>query len=263
MEEKPPIEPVLRALAAKARRDLDDHPTPEELVAYRAGELTAEDEEKIRDHLALCRDCSQLLLDLKEFEEDEPEEESGLSDIQVEAAWRRLRPRLEERKVLTSRRRWFASPQVAYGLAAGLFLCTVGLSVWGVSLKQRIERLSGPQIMQSVDLRSDGDTTRSAAGAENTVQPGGEQFALFMRVWEPVFSEYEAVIRRAEQKGEPLVLRGLPRNQDDNLGITLPRSMFPPGSYQLELYGRSGESRQPVTTYLFHVLPERNGRPKR
>jgi Putative zinc-finger len=258
VDEKPPIEPVLRSLAAKARRDLDDHPTPEELVAYRAGELTAEDEERIRDHLALCRDCSQLLLDLKQFEEGSPEDAGDLSDVQVEAAWRRLRPRLEERKVLTSRR-WFASPRIAYGLAAGLFLCTVGLSVWGFSLQRKIEHLSEPQVnVRYVDLYTPDEAKRGAGSQDidNIVPSGGSRFLLLIHAWNiPALPEYRVVIRRTGTRGEALLRKnGLTRDEEGILSLELHRQRVPPGRYDLELYA-GGKSGPPVATYLFDVAP--------
>ncbi|HEX7183497.1 MAG TPA: zf-HC2 domain-containing protein, partial [Thermoanaerobaculia bacterium] len=82
------MEPILRAEAEEARRALRDHPTPEQLVAYRAAELPGEEMERIKDHLALCTECGQLLLDLVRFEEFEPAEEpAALAGAEVEAAW--------------------------------------------------------------------------------------------------------------------------------------------------------------------------------
>ncbi|HEX2643010.1 MAG TPA: zf-HC2 domain-containing protein, partial [Thermoanaerobaculia bacterium] len=62
--DKPPLDEALRELAARARRDLGAHPTPELLAAYHAGELPEDEVEQIRDHLALCPECGELLLDL-------------------------------------------------------------------------------------------------------------------------------------------------------------------------------------------------------
>ena len=254
MDKKPPIEPVLRALAAKARRTLDDHPTPEELVAYRAGELTAEDEERIRDHLALCRDCSQLLLDLKEFEDAAPEEEAGLSDIQVEAAWRRLRPRLEERKVLTSPR-WFASPRFAYGLAAGLFLCTVGLSVWGLSLQQKVRELSEPLPNAPIgDLHAEGGgAVRGGPGEPEILRsrPGG---VLVLDFDPRDFRRFDVELRKDGKGGELLWSGGgLVESEEGSYTLGLPRSGFQPGLYWIDLYGVDGGRREWVAGLAFRL----------
>ena len=86
----------LRALAAR-RRSGENHPAPDELVAYRAGDLTPEEDDRIKEHLTQCRDCARLLLDLAEFEQlTTPPEELGPVDVRSEASWQRLRSRLRE-----------------------------------------------------------------------------------------------------------------------------------------------------------------------
>ena len=257
MDEKPPLEPTLRALAHKARRDLGDHPTPEELVAYRSGGLTPPDEERIKDHLALCRDCSQLLLDLKEFEEDGPEEESGLSDAQVEAAWRRLRPRLEERKVLTSRR-WFTSLRVAYGLAAALFVCTVGLSVWGVGLQRRLDRASEPKVNPAIlDLYAEDEVHR---GNEEKKVPsiGSQEATLFLYLPRDAakYSEYEVVIATAKENGEVRFQRRSPGTEtnQDVFTLELPQGALPPGQYWIRLFGIEGTRPLLLGRYNFEIV---------
>jgi Putative zinc-finger len=49
------------------RRDPEEHPDPETLTAYQANELSEEEDGRIQDHLAVCRHCTELLLDLEEF----------------------------------------------------------------------------------------------------------------------------------------------------------------------------------------------------
>lgn len=93
--EKPPLNPKLRDLADRERRNLGPHPTPEQLADYHAGKLSSEDEEAIRDHLALCPECAELFLDLVDFASPEPTRDiSGLTDEEVDAAWQEMRARL-------------------------------------------------------------------------------------------------------------------------------------------------------------------------
>src|SRR5690349_24851844 len=94
--DKPSFEESLRALAAR-RRSGEDHPASEDLVAYRAGDLTAEEDDRIQEHLTQCRDCARLLLDLAEFEQlTPPPDELGPVDARAEASWQRLRSRLKD-----------------------------------------------------------------------------------------------------------------------------------------------------------------------
>lgn len=93
--DKPPFDPALKELAARDRRNLGPHPTPEQLAAYHARELPAEKVERIKDHLALCHECSALLLDLADFESPEPSPDApALTDEDVDTAWQDLRARL-------------------------------------------------------------------------------------------------------------------------------------------------------------------------
>lgn len=60
----------LAAVVELRRRDLGPHPGPDELVAYHAGELGERHAARLQDHLVLCPECAQLLLDLAAFEAD-------------------------------------------------------------------------------------------------------------------------------------------------------------------------------------------------
>lgn len=73
------------------------HAEPRELVAYHAGQMADEDAERLRDHLALCSECSDLLLDLIHFDDLElPEGVAGPSEAEVELALESLKGRLRE-----------------------------------------------------------------------------------------------------------------------------------------------------------------------
>lgn len=155
--ERPDLRTSLKALAARDRRTLTAHLEPEQLLAYRAGELPEGEVEALRDHLALCPECAELLLDLDDFTPDaSPVSKAAISDQEIEAAWIALRDRLAREGQLPlaktrsgtatrpdpreaaappkrplpfvppARRR---SPGLAYALAASLAAC-LGLSVW-------------------------------------------------------------------------------------------------------------------------------------
>jgi hypothetical protein len=49
------------------RRDPEEHPSPEALTAYQANELSPEEDERIQEHLAQCRHCTEMLLELETF----------------------------------------------------------------------------------------------------------------------------------------------------------------------------------------------------
>jgi len=96
-EEKPPFAAALRFLTDRERRLLADHPAPLELAAYHAGEMSPEAEARLREHLALCRDCSDLLLDLAGVKKlTPPPGVPELTDEEVEEDWQAVRAKLGE-----------------------------------------------------------------------------------------------------------------------------------------------------------------------
>jgi hypothetical protein len=148
---RPPLNEALRLLAESERRSLGEHPTPEELAAYRNRELTEPEADRIRDHLALCHDCADLLLDLANFGHLEPP--AGVapaSEEEVDRAWESLRSRIAESEAEAPKQLDRSAPVVqlravpppaeprrrnwqAWALAAMLIL-TLGLGgVWRLS----------------------------------------------------------------------------------------------------------------------------------
>ena len=92
--DKPSFEESLRVEAARRPRG-GEHPSLADLMAYRAGELAAREEDHVQEHLTQCRDCALLLLDLVEFEQfPQPPIELPPPDARTAAAWQRLRPQL-------------------------------------------------------------------------------------------------------------------------------------------------------------------------
>lgn len=281
MSAKPAFEPALRAYAVRERRALDDHPSPEILVAYCAGELAGEEEEDLRDHLALCPECAEMLLDLVAFEEFKPPETPGLADAEVEAAWHRVQPRLgvggKERLATvaalserlaeprTSRKGseyesvvWRPRLRRAYALAAMLAVAVVGLTVWGTSLHRTIQRISGPQANPVIaDAASERDGTRGDSEEEPTA-PGEEMFFLVLH---PLleheiseFPEYGAEIREIGTSGAPIVrLDGLIPAKGGAFSVRLPGKSFPAGEYRIIFFGVDGKRWQELDRLTFSI----------
>ena len=92
---KPSWKEALRALARRRERELEVHPSPAKLVAYLDGELSAEEQERLRDHLAVCRPCAGLVRDLGALSDLEvPEEAARHLEEDVEAGWESLQDRI-------------------------------------------------------------------------------------------------------------------------------------------------------------------------
>lgn len=271
--DKPSFEESLRELAAR-RLAAEGHPTPEDLAAYRAGELATQQHERIKDHLAICEDCSRLFLDLAEFERFEPAQSISPADAGAEASWQRLRDRLKEdgleadkledtradepARVLAphpSRRRvpLWQRPAIPWALAAGLALCVVGLGLRVGSLGRQVDRASEPQPARIVSLVAEGEGTR------------GENESPSIRSGESIV--VDLVLPMDLTAGGPYEVKALPAAgeakawtlgplwaENKALSFTLPRAIEP-GDYVFQVFGIDGEKRTLVDSYRFTILP--------
>jgi hypothetical protein len=270
--DKPPFEESLRELTAR-RLAAQGHPSPEDLAAYRAGELGTEQHERIKDHLAICEDCSQLVLDLAEFEQFEPGQNLTPADAQAEVSWQRLRGRLKDEGELDdsrvtdpapilaphpSRRRVPAwqRPAIPWALAAGLALCVVGLELRVGSLGREVRELSKPQVVPAFPLVSEEDAVRGGSDSGLSAHTGkGVSYDLSLpsdpRI--PTYPLYSVQIVPAAGSAQPI--RIAPRPAEDGvLRIFLP-SAPEPGDYYFQVFGVQGEKETSVGRYPFKVLP--------
>ena len=277
--DKPSFEESLRALAARRPRG-EDHPTLQELVAYRAGELSPEGDDRIQEHLTQCRDCAQLLLDLAEFEQfPQPPEEMGPVDARAEASWQRLRARLREGEegrveeearvketeeaaappaVLFPRRTrvpLWQRPALPWALAAGLALCSVGFWQHSGRQERRIEELSRPQTVRVIPLEAEDNGSRGAS-EERPVHAGeGVAYALPLSSdpSAPVYPLYAVEIVPAADGTKPIPA-GRHQADDGILRIVL-RSAPEAGDYYFQVSGIEDGRETPVGRYHFKVLP--------
>jgi len=265
--DKPSFEESLRALAARRPRE-GNHPTLKELVAYRGGELAAEEDDHIQEHLTQCRDCAQLLLDLAEFEQfPPPPEEEGPVDARAEAAWQRFRARLEETEedaafpppILRPRLPlpFWRRPALPWALAAALALCVVGLWQRTGMQEREIEKLSRP-LMRSVTLSSEDDAARGEGDQGSPVRTGeGVTYDLLLSSdpAAPRYPLYAVEIVPVTSNAKP-ISAGQDAASGEILHVTLP-SAPEPGDYYFEVSGIEGGRQTPVGRYPFKVLPAR------
>ena len=258
-DEKPPLDAALRHLAEQQRRSLTSHPTPQELAAYHAGELPPEAEARILDHLAVCRECSDLLLDLSGFADLKPP--AGvpeLTDAQVEQDWQALRSRM--RKEEPERRpaevvpirpagpaqRLERSYSVWLPVAASL-LAVIGFS-FGLYQTVQVGRYSEPQLVREVDSGSEvrGDALGQSFSTE---EPG--MIRLTPNDLGESYPTYEAEIVHEEQ-GE--VVKRVPVNTiDEDTLLLIPVGSLAPGRYHAYLYGIHEGKKDELSRVAFNV----------
>lgn len=158
-------------LAADPEEENGSHVDPDELLAYLEDTLPEGRVSEVRDHLVGCAECAEALLDLEALSSigDEPE----VVDLEMEAAWRALRPRIHRSESQEQRNQ--GSSFLPRAVAA-LLVAVVGLSAWVAVLHRDLDatrqRLAAPQpnpplVYLDGLTRSDGgvpEVSPSAAG---------------------------------------------------------------------------------------------------
>jgi len=210
-------------------RDPEEHPSPEALTAYQANELSQEEDERIQSHLAQCRHCTEMLLELEEFLQPAAVEAAPAADFEVAADWRRLRSRMHR-----SRR------QLAYAMAAVLLLAVVGLSIYTLS--------PGPE--RRFQTLEPLNSTRGPAEAIEAVEL---PVTLVLRSpAESSYPEYRAELR--DDHGVVIrQLSPLRESRPFEVEVPLGRRDLNPGEYRVKLLGVKGREVEPVGEYVFKV----------
>lgn len=251
------IDASVREHAAEKRRREGAHPKVEELAAYHDGELGEGAVERIRDHLALCAHCSNLVLDLAGFSELEPPSEAyRLSEDDVKARKAELLARLAEGERPSARLLEFAPrPEAAKGverpaaipvwyhaLAAALLAATVGLSFWAFGPRQQISggpaSPPGPRLNTVVEtLFPVGDNLRSSARPETVSASSNRDLVLLLTFVEDVnYADYRIEIYDGNGR-LALASDGLERQPDGFFALTFPKELRGGGSYRLKVLG--------------------------
>ncbi len=248
-----------------ARQDLGSHPEPDELAAYHDGDLPPEPERQVPDHLAACRECAGLLLDLEgladpDFGASDTADIADLTDkgADKEGVWRRLRAEIPAQPrtapVVPFRRPVPSSPRWLQALAATLLAGVVGLSLWVASLRHTVEELSRPQPNALVlDLYSG---TSRAEGSPPPVPSVSQDARLFTVILNPAghrrYDSYRVEIQRRDGR-KAWSDSSLQPNSFGSFSLILSRSTFEPGDYRVRLYGRTAANEEPIEEYAFRV----------
>ena len=230
-------------------RDPVDHPTPEELDAYHAKELSSEEEERIREHLVACRECADLVLDLQAFSVAARQPDTGVVDFEQAAAWRDLREKLPFRpepgtepvKTIPRRRGFFAPLRSARGIAAVLAVAVVS----GVLVYQ----LREPVKVQEVTV----DPWGSFRGGEGESQTISLPAKIWLRVPPDDSSpDYRADLYQGEQKVE--TISDLRKDDLSNVLLELPSGCLEPGEYEIRLAGLEDGQERVIETYRILIM---------
>jgi hypothetical protein len=255
---------ALQELAREARRRQGPggHPSPETLTAYHAGELTLAAEEEIQEHLAVCRHCTQLLLDLPAFLEPPVPHVESL-DAAADASWQELRKRLPGPPEKAGSRpdavtAWKAGPRRGLQLmAAAALIGLIAAPLWIIG-----RRLSSPppppemaELFPSEGKRGMPEPSlppftvhADAASTALLVHLANEQPGLRFRV------ELRAISAPGAPAERPTVLPVAKALDSRTLLLLLARRQLPPGTYQLRVLDPEHPSAEALGDYTLRVV---------
>jgi anti-sigma factor RsiW len=237
----PGLRQAIRELTAEERHGLTDHPTPNELVDYHAGDLTPDERERLQDHLTLCPACVQALLALDTFPDPQalrPDER--LPEDAITAEWERFQERTGEIRRPPPPPRRTRRPSLApWALAASLFVAVLGLTTELARLRVRVDALSRPRAgVEIVTLFPRGESVERSGGPEAVAPPAwADRLVLVLDA--PAVRQYPSYEAAIQAEGGAEVWRGggLNRSPEGTLALEVPRPLLPAGSYRIHLFG--------------------------
>jgi len=255
------LEATLRAVAEARSRGLPGHPSPQELVDYHFGELTPEAADAVQEHLAFCRECAQVVLDMVAFSRP-PEGEPAGPAVDLDREWDRLQARLAAKaprpgpRPVASR----TSHKLPWSLAAAFLILTLGLLGWNLDLRNRLEESRLPSAeLRLANLAPERPGAERSAEAPTRVEVGPRQRKVFLLLNLGDLREFpEYRMELAGPEGGVLwAASGVPRQEDGTFVLEIPAEMLAAGVYEVRLSGwREGES-VALADYSFEVVRRR------
>ncbi|HYK04332.1 MAG TPA: hypothetical protein VE974_21455 [Thermoanaerobaculia bacterium] len=226
-------------VTADARRKLGDPPTAEEVLAYSRGELSPDEEERMRELLVCYPEIARVMFASEPDDDVQPGEPGYVSDAELGQRLAALQDRLHIPKAAPSPRAqhgrvlmWRYVPIAAVlALVSGLYIQTA----------REMHRLSQEMIAPRVgdDERVATSDAQRGGGAGMTLDPDASSYTVVVSTGSSTFSDYRLeILDYATQK--PLWKSSLlHRTRDDNqtFSIFFGRGYLQPGEYQVFVYG--------------------------
>lgn len=215
----------IRELAATLERDLRDHPAPEDLEAFVAGDLPEDQREGIEEHLSLCRACARKVLDLTELAALEPDSKGDLlTDQEIATQWNRFQAAVKPVR----------HPWPIGALAAVLLVAVVGFATWAVRLSQQP---SESRLMNAIDLVPVPQIRGGQEEQQKAQVPGwAKEVSLNLDlVGVETHPEYSLEIKTADGS-HVLNLAGARPGSNGAIAVSVPRRSLPAGAYRIRLF---------------------------
>ena len=226
-------------------RAVDAHPSPEELVAYRSGDLSDGEEEQIQAHLVDCEECAALLLGWVEFES--PEHGETVAPSELEAAWQKQSELLfpPERSRGFS---WWASRLVAAGL-----VCAVAWMTFEVrSLRRQLADVYTSDLPRVIAQESGERNLFKKDLPDLHLEEGRPAIVILLLQESRGFLALKADIY--SKSGSILSTRENLSTSDDLVLLALDPSSLPEGELKIILSGLRHESYEPIGEYSLSAV---------
>ena len=235
---KSELQAVLDEMRTEDRRARVEPPTVEEMLAYRDGELSGDEEARVRDLLVSWPELLRALIT------PYPDDAEGLPPEVVERQWKAMRGEIGGE----SRGRVLNFRNALTAIAATLAVVFGGL-LWQAKLELRQPRALTPQLLMS-------DHRRGPAGAATTLTAGGDAYLMSAALND--HQPFEAYRFELVDSANRLVWSSgaVQPSDDDTFAVLVPRAFLVPGTYKLNLYGVNGERRENLESYSVRV-PQR------
>ena len=116
---QPELKKTLVEVLEQTTSGFSTHPDPDRLFAYNSGQLSAQEEEELQEHLSLCREC----LDRLYIDPEDPtmERREGVEDLNARRAWREAEAHIRENRARRDLERQRRRTRL-YQIAAAVFL---------------------------------------------------------------------------------------------------------------------------------------------
>lgn len=236
-----------RELMAESRRALGDPPTAEEMLAYTRGELSENEEERVRDLLAAYPEVARL------YGESFPAaphagEADYVADEQLAARFSALQERLDPSRD-AQRGRVLFFRYVPTSIAAALALVFFGLFVQAeLRARHYAQQATLPRLLGAAqELQPDG---RRGPDTATILRKDGEVYLLEPHlINQPRYPHYRIALLDAKGTALWTSHTALP-DEEHVFQITVPHALLRSGeTYQLRIFGVDGESEKPLGRY--------------
>ncbi|HEV7486968.1 MAG TPA: hypothetical protein VGQ65_14915 [Thermoanaerobaculia bacterium] len=223
--------------------DRGEPPTAEEALAYMRGELTPDEEARVRQRLLAYPELVRTLTAPfpEPAESDHPDH---LSEHEFARHWSALQKR--RRQPQRGLRFWRAFGSVAAALAV----------VFGALLWRAQTELKKPQaVWEQQELYSEG--RRGVEGEPAKLSADGESYLLVPMLGADVTADnLRAEISDVAANSSRTVWssRLIHRTSSGSFVILVPRDSLSPGTYRLVIYGVTGERQESLNSFTFRVL---------